>query len=263
MFNLMIILLSTINSEPKDTNNYKIAKYIIENIRSLEECTLTQLAKQCYVSNSSISRFCRDIGLKDFNALKNQVARFPIEHKQAENKFEFKSFDSSSIYTSYILSVMDNLHHLSTQKIDKEIEMLANDVFKYKKVAAFGYMQSENIALNLQYDLQTNGKVVFTCIKFIDQADYMNTSDDETLIIIFSESGTYFDRVFPRTHPFKPTKKKPKIYMVTCHPTIQEPYVDHYIRYQTRKDFACHPYPLLIIADLISIHYAHLLHNTL
>ena len=32
MFNLMIILLSTINSEPKDSNNYKIAKFIIENI---------------------------------------------------------------------------------------------------------------------------------------------------------------------------------------------------------------------------------------
>ena len=29
MFNLVIILLSTINSEPKDSNNYKIAKHII------------------------------------------------------------------------------------------------------------------------------------------------------------------------------------------------------------------------------------------
>ena len=37
MFNVMIILLSTINSEPKDSNNYKIAKFIIENIHNLEE----------------------------------------------------------------------------------------------------------------------------------------------------------------------------------------------------------------------------------
>ena len=30
MFNLVIILLSTINSEPKDSNNYKIAKFTLE-----------------------------------------------------------------------------------------------------------------------------------------------------------------------------------------------------------------------------------------
>ena len=43
MFNLMIILLSTINSEPIDSNNYKIAKFLIENIHDLEDITLTVL----------------------------------------------------------------------------------------------------------------------------------------------------------------------------------------------------------------------------
>ena len=84
MFNLMIILSSAINSEPIDSNNYKIAKYIIEHIHELEDITLTELAKNCYVSNSSISRFCRAIGFKDFNTLKIQVARFATENKYAK-----------------------------------------------------------------------------------------------------------------------------------------------------------------------------------
>ena len=79
MFNLIIILLSTLNGEPKGSNNYKIAKFMIENIHDLEDYILTELAKACYVSNSSISRFCRDIGLRDFNQLKNQVAKFSVE----------------------------------------------------------------------------------------------------------------------------------------------------------------------------------------
>lgn len=37
MFNLIIILLSTLNDEPKGSNNYKIAKYMIENMRDLED----------------------------------------------------------------------------------------------------------------------------------------------------------------------------------------------------------------------------------
>lgn len=45
MFNLIIILLSTLNDEPKGSNNYKIAKYMIENMRDLEEYSLTDLAQ--------------------------------------------------------------------------------------------------------------------------------------------------------------------------------------------------------------------------
>ncbi len=36
MFNLIIILLSTLNDEPKGSNNYKIAKYMIENMRDFK-----------------------------------------------------------------------------------------------------------------------------------------------------------------------------------------------------------------------------------
>lgn len=256
MFNLMIILLSTINSEPKDSNNYKIAKFIIENIHDLEDYTLTDLATQCYVSNSSISRFCRDIGLKDFHALKIQIARFAIEHQHAKNKYDFKDFKSQSICQSYIMSVIDNLKILSQSHIDDDMNQLVKDIYKYKKIAAFGYMQSENVALNLQYDLQTTGKIIFTCIKFIDQVDYINHADEDTLIIIFSESGTYFDRVFQRTKPFKNLKTKPKIYMITSNFHITLPYVDGYIRYHSRRDFASHPYPLMVISDLICVEYS-------
>ena len=259
MFNLMIILLSTINSEPKDSNNYKIAKFIIENIHNLEEFTFTDFAQSCYVSNSSISRFCRDIGLRDFHALKNQIARFAIEHEHAKGKFNFKDFEAQSLSKSYILSVIDNLKTLYNSHIENDLEHLVEDIHAYKKVAAFGYMQSENVALNLQYDLQTNGKILFTCIKFIDQVDYINNADEETLIIIFSESGTYFDRVFQRTKPFKNLKMKPKIYMITSNFSISLPYIDAYVRYHSRNDFASHPYPLIIISDLICVQYTKIL----
>lgn len=259
MFNLIIILLSTINSEPKDSNNYKIAKYLIENIKSLDDCTLTDLARKCYVSNSSISRFCRDIGLKDFNDLKKQVAIFPMQYKQLAEKFNFKEYDENSLSHSYILSIIDNLKHMiASSTLDNDIISLVNDIKNYKNVAAFGYMQSENVALNLQYDLQTSCKAIFTCIKFVDQANYIESANSDTLIIIFSESGSYFDRVFPRKKPFKNLHTKPKICMITSNYAIQYPYIDMYIRYSSRNDYASHPYPLMVIADLICIQYAKL-----
>ena len=180
MFNLIIILLSTLNDEPKGSNNYKIAKYMIENMRDLEEYSLTDLAQACYVSNSSISRFCRDIGLKDFNALKNQIAKFSVE---------------------------SNLNYFLENDIEKQINTLVQEISSYQKIAAFGYMQSESVACNLQFDLQTSGKLIFSCFNIKDQADYITDADENNLIIIFSESGTYFDRIFPRAKPFKSNKR--------------------------------------------------------
>ena len=109
MFNLIIILLSTLNDEPKGSNNYKIAKYMIENMRDLEEYSLTDLAQACYVSNSSISRFCRDIGLKDFNALKNQIAKFSVESARLKRKFDYEKnscFNTLFVYVFFACGML-------------------------------------------------------------------------------------------------------------------------------------------------------------
>ena len=240
MFNLIIILLSTLNDEPKGSNNYKIAKYMIENMRDLEEYSLTDLAQACYVSNSSISRFCRDIGLKDFNALKNQIAKFSVESARLKRKFDYEKYESSSMFQSYV----------------KQINTLVQEISSYQKIAAFGYMQSESVACNLQFDLQTSGKLIFSCFNIKDQADYITDADENNLIIIFSESGTYFDRIFPRAKPFKSNKKKPKICMITSDQSIEYPFIDFYIRYNSKGGYASHPYPLQLISDLICIKHS-------
>lgn len=257
MFNLMIILLSTLNGEPKDSNNYRIAKYIIEHIHEMENCTLSQLAEKCYVSNSSISRFCRDIGLGDFNELRTQLARFPLSYLQAKDKFNFREFDEQSISRSFILSIIDNLEaFMKSDDLDAKIDKLTDEILSYPNVAAFGYMNSENVALDLQYNLQTNSKPLFTSIKFINQIEYIASADENTLIIIFSESGSYFNRAFKRENPFHTIGKKPRIWMITADKQPHQAYIDEYLIYNSRKDFASHPYPLEIIADLIAISFA-------
>ncbi|MGN1181493.1 MAG: MurR/RpiR family transcriptional regulator [Faecalibacillus sp.] len=256
MFNLIIILLSLMNSEVHDSNNYKIAKYILENLTELEDCTITELAKKCYVSNSSISRFCRDIGLKDYNGLKNQIAKYQISHQTAIHKFHYKGIDSDQSIPAYIDEIINNLELLKNSISQKDILALVEDIDKYKHVAAFGYLQSENVALNLQYDLQTNRKIIYTCMQYTNQIEHIKNADENHLIIIFSESGTYFKRAFARTPIFKNTIHKPKIYLITSNQDINLPYVDKYIRYQSKNDYASHPYPLSAISGIICSQYS-------
>lgn len=148
---------------------------------------------------------------------------------------------------------------LEKSSIENDIKDLVDDIYEYQKVAAFGYMHSENVALNLQYDLQTSAKPVFTAIKVANQAEYITNADEKTLIILFSDSGTYFDRIFPRAKPFKQQSKKPKICLITSNKELDYPFIDQYIRYDSRGDYATHPYSLTAIADTICIEYAKML----
>ena len=188
MFNLIIILLSTLNDEPKGSNNYKIAKYMIENMRDLEEYSLTDLAQACYVSNSSISRFCRDIGLKDFNALKNQIAKFSVESARLKRKFDYEKYESSSMFQSYVKNVISNLNYFLENDIEKQINTLVQEISSYQKIAAFGYMQSESVACNLQFDLQISKirqTILLTLMKIILLLFFQN--QEPILIVFFQE----------------------------------------------------------------------------
>ena len=106
--------------------------------------------------------------------------------------------------------------------------------------------------------MQTSAKPVFTAIKVANQAEYITNADEKTLIILFSDSGTYFDRIFPRAKPFKQQSKKPKICLITSNKELDYPFIDQYIRYDSRGDYATHPYSLTAIADTICIEYPYL-----
>lgn len=207
MFNLIIILLSTLNDEPKGSNNYKIAKYMIENMRDLEEYSLTDLAQACYVSNSSISRFCRDIGLKDFNALKNQIAKFSVEAARLKRKFDYEKYESSSMFQSYVKNVISNLNYFLENDIEKQINTLVQEISSYQKIAAFGYMQSESVACNLQFDLQTSGKLIFSCFNIKDQADYITALMKITLLLFFQNQEPILIVFFQEPSHSKVTKR--------------------------------------------------------
>lgn len=67
---LPIVFLSTIASEKNGSTNCVIATYILEHLKEMQNMGIKDIAKRCNVAVSSISRFCKEIGLRDFVELK-------------------------------------------------------------------------------------------------------------------------------------------------------------------------------------------------
>ena len=66
-------LYAVLNASEPDSSDYRIANYLIENIYKKEHFGIQDVADACFVSKSSVSRFCRRIGYADFLAMSQSI----------------------------------------------------------------------------------------------------------------------------------------------------------------------------------------------
>ena len=54
----------------------KVADYVLSRQAQVQYMSITQLAEECGTAEATVSRFCRSLKLKGFNAFKMELARF-------------------------------------------------------------------------------------------------------------------------------------------------------------------------------------------
>ncbi|MGC6770087.1 MurR/RpiR family transcriptional regulator [Enterococcus sp. LJL51] len=250
MFNMIIILLATLNSEPVGTNDYRISRFILSNLRSIQTYNISQLAQACFVSNSSISRFCRKIGFRDFNELKQQFFQWT---DIGEKKFAYEGRLTTALKDTYIDSIIENLLLLKKSVRNEELQQLAKDILTYPKVAAFGSLHSQSVVLNLQTDLLTSGIVMDTRTRFQEQLEYIENAGEDTLILLFSRGGSHLKRFL--VHDLQLSRNsKPKLVMITASENIRSnKYIDQFIYYEEKEGFTAYPYAFEVITGILAL----------
>ena len=250
---LPIVLLSEMVSAKDDSTNGHIAAYILGHIEEVPSLSIREIAAKTNVSPASISRFCRDIGLEDFNELKELAEKTELNFEVCS-----KGDKPQNWKDTYIADVVESINHVGNSISMEKIEKLCKDIRDYDKVAVFGVLKAEGVAMNLQADLAMQGKFVVTKLPFSEQMDYFEQADENNLIVIFSYTGIYFDYGLPQALK-KPKKERPKIYLITGAPIA--PDADIYntiIRFKSKQDQHSHPYQLQMVESLIAQNYAYL-----
>lgn len=252
---LKIVFLSELVSNNDGSTNCQIASYILNNIEEVKQSNINELSKKCHVSNSSISRFCKEIGLNDFFELKELISTTSFN-------FELYSDNISAKVRSidFIDRVKESMD-LVSKSINYDIfDKLSKDIDRYNKIGIFGLLKAETVAMNLQSDLSFLGKNSFTKVSFKQQLEYLEKTNEKDLIIIFSYTGIYFEHTFPRRIPNRDSK--PKIYFITSDKnSLDNGYFDEVIYFKSLQDYASHPFQLQLIGSLISQNYAYYLNR--
>ncbi len=226
---------STLASEKKDSTNSQIATYLLNHLDDIKDIGIQEMAKECSVAMSSISRFCKEIGLNDFNELRELLI---------STKMNFEQYSSSSKAKNrleeYSLKVKESITMVEKSINMQQIDALCKEIQKYQQVGIFGLLML--------------GKQTYSHISYKQQLQYISSTNEDDLLIIFSYTGCYFD--YPDIRTLKNKLKKPQIWLISSKKESYPDFIDHVITFDSKQDQNSHPYQLQFIARLIAQEYA-------
>lgn len=232
---LPIVFLSTLASEKKDSTNSQIATYLLNHLDDIKDIGIQEMAKECSVAMSSISRFCKEMGLNDFNELRELLI---------STKMNFEQYSSSSKAKNrleeYSLKVKESITMVEKSIDMQQIDALCKEIQKYQQVGIFGLLML--------------GKQTYSHISYKQQLQYISSTNEDDLLIIFSYTGCYFD--YPDISTLKNKLKKPQIWLISSKQESYPDFIDHVITFDSKRDQNSHPYQLQFIASLIAQEYA-------
>lgn len=257
LFNRLLIIL---NEEAQDSTYYHIALVMLNHMEELDDLSINKLAELCAVSKSTISKFIRFLGYEDF-------ADFRYAAVFQDNKYGYSfsyvndvmNYIKNNSMDSLILTVQQDIAATYMNLDWDAVDRLVRDIAHYKKVAAFGLLFSETAALDLQIKLAYNKKFIVTNLNDQKQVSYIETAGEDTLIIVFSDSGEFLSKYrniadFAYKQAFMKTKAR--VALITSNPdAASHPCVSYCLLYQKTRELHTHRIVYGILTDIIAYKY--------
>lgn len=198
METLIYNLLAYINNSLDKDINYHIAKSLLENFHKIEGFSLETAAEVCNVAPSTINRFCKRIGFKNFSNLRNSVNNYGAS---------FEKNDIALSGDSFIAQLKENVEMI--ENISREqIERIVKQISKSRRVVILGFEKHQIQALELQKKLLLAGKFCECSTNIFKQMDALDTLTEEDMIITISIQGYLLSEDFLLFEKIKRTKGK-------------------------------------------------------
>lgn len=166
----------------------RVADFILAQYAQVQFMSITQLADECGTAEATISRFCRRLNLKGFNAFKIELAQYsagasagPVEDSRwgqaMDNRLEAAHLACEAVNKTVEL--------LSPAQIEQAVELIerANRVF------CFGSGGSMILASECAHLFSTVTGKFFAVSDNHTQTSTIVTMDPGDVIILFSYSG--------------------------------------------------------------------------
>jgi len=189
-------LLNLLNDCEYGSTDAHIAKNLLDMIYEVEFMPIDQVAAKCHISKSTLSKFIKRLGFEDYKEFRDNVRNEKKRSRYTgnEQKLSMNEFIEAQGIERYLNVLSGDIKNFLSGINMGQIQKLAEAIYDYDKVAAFGAVYSETVAMDFMYMFAEEKKYIKTNLFDTKQEQFINQADEDTLIIIFSNSGQYIYR---------------------------------------------------------------------
>lgn len=168
----------------------KIGDYIIRNPKDIVDVTVGELAVKCQVSEASISRFCKKIGLKGFHHLKISIAKELVNKEDNEEYSNDISIDNKkqslkSILANKVAELTQTVSMMDTDNLDE----ILNKINNARSVLFAAAGNTIPVAMDGAYKLNQIGIPAISTPVLETQLAYSYNLTADDVVIAISNSG--------------------------------------------------------------------------
>lgn len=168
----------------------KVADFVLSQYTQVQFMSITQLAEECGVAEATVSRFCRSLALKGFNAFKIEIAKHAATASSGRirdrhvitDSLEGRSIEAGRLSQTAIQQTLDLLQ-------PKDIEAAVALFEKSTRVICIGSGGSMIMAEELAHLFSTITNKFVAVSDSHTQISAAATADTTDVIVLFSYSG--------------------------------------------------------------------------
>lgn len=166
----------------------KIGDYIVRNPKKVVDMTVGELAKECGVSEASVSRFCKRIELKGFHHLKISLARELVDAKDdGEISGHISVDDMEGSLRGILSNKMEELRQTVAMIDREELKKILDVINNADTVLMAAVGNTIPVAMDGAYKLNQIGiRAMSTPIWETELGYSYNLTDKDVVVAIFN-----------------------------------------------------------------------------
>lgn len=168
----------------------KIGDYIVRNPKKVVDMTVGELAKECGVSEASVSRFCKRIELKGFHHLKISLARELVDAKDdGEISGHISVDDMEGSLRGILSNKMEELRQTVAMIDREELKKILDVINNADTVLMAAVGNTIPVAMDGAYKLNQIGIRAMSTPIWETELGYSYNLTDKDVVVAISNSG--------------------------------------------------------------------------
>ncbi len=168
----------------------KIGDYIVRNPKKVVDMTVGELAKECCVSEASVSRFCKRIELKGFHHLKISLARELVDAKDdGEISGHISVDDMEGSLRGILSNKMEELRQTVAMIDREELKKILDVINNADTVLMAAVGNTIPVAMDGAYKLNQIGIRAVSTPIWETELGYSYNLTDKDVVVAISNSG--------------------------------------------------------------------------